>query len=955
MHAAMEDAEKVAQLIGKAYMSASDRLGREALRIFEKFRQKYGLTDAEARKILNKVVDKADINSLLNAIRNSGMKSSDLLKQLEAPAYAARLARLARLQRDIDSAMQEMYQLENKQSHDFYMDLAQDQFNRSMYEIQQRAGYGFSFSHVNKKHIEKMLNEPWSGKHFSKRIWSNTKHLAEELKDEMLVTLLTGRTDREAAHSIADKFSTGYMQARRLVRTEACWISNEMSMDSYEEAGIEKYRYVATLDLLTSQICRSLDGKEYKVSDRKPGTNCPPMHPWCRSTTIAAPTAEELATMKRRARDPATGKTYLVPASMTYEEWYRKYVEEEGTEEENKDTKKTQEEVRPVTESTETRPETEAVEIVIPEEPGFEDRTEQISNPFTWKDALTSEGLSQDEWKDRWEEFARPFETGVTEADKAAVMHDGDYGYFMTRNSYYINSQLYAPENKDKTLEEIFTRQDKDGVYRDLETVKALDRMIASHQTAEDAVYTRYVDKNGLSGIFGFSEAQIKRLQNAAKLDPAKLQKLNNSFAGKTSFSRAYTSTSAAKDKTVSDRPGWFERRLYVPKGTNAYAPTEARWEAETVFGRNLRTRIMKVDVSDDGRVVIHEMVEKEPVQAQAPQETSGGFRKGDPIPWQEAMTGANPNWSDAEDADKAYKGNCQKSVLAYEMRRRGYDVEAQPYEPKSRDEDLAYHNKYLQAFKDAKIERIHGTKDDPPKVDNPFGGIRERMAEWGNGSRGIVSLTWTWRRGGHVIMVEQINGETRFIDPQSGREADLTWISQNAELGQVDLIRTDKLEPTEMMWKEIVRPVRSAGVIQTGGHHYTAYEFENERDSKAREAYEKYSREYDVDLIAANTGFSKEEIMSIKRHIFFNKHRLYSKYGFFEPDYDMAVAWKRLREGKTLSRDILLLQHELLESKVEKMYNLSASEAHEIATREFDWATRVLEETEGGEADGLL
>ena len=86
------------------------------------------------------------------------------------------------------------------------------------------------------------------------------------------------------------------------------------------------------------------------------------------------------------------------------------------------------------------------------------------------------------------------------------------------------------------------------------------------------------------------------------------------------------------------------------------------------------------------------------------------------------------------------------------------------------------------------------------------------------------------------------------------------------------------------------------------------------------------------------------------------DKHRLYDGYGRFAPDYDMAVAWERLRNGKHLPRDITLLRHELLESQLEREYNLTAAEAHARATDIYDWWGQLVEEIgEGGESDGLL
>ena len=167
----------------------------------------------------------------------------------------------------------------------------------------------------------------WSGKHYSTRIWNNTKDLAQTLKEEMLVSLLTGRPERETAELISLKFASGAMQARRLVRTESAFVSGELTAKAYEECEIEKYRFLATLDLKTSKICRELDGKVFQVSERKKGQNYPPMHPWCRSTTISIIDEDILKKMERRAYDPKTGRTMMVPANMTYQQWYQKYVD----------------------------------------------------------------------------------------------------------------------------------------------------------------------------------------------------------------------------------------------------------------------------------------------------------------------------------------------------------------------------------------------------------------------------------------------------------------------------------------------------------------------------------------------------------------------------------------------------------------------------------------------------
>lgn len=328
MYHRMEDAEQTADLLAKVYRNSSMLLTHKAKDIFEKYMTKHGLSETQAWNLLNTMQDQTSLEELLNALRNkdSDKTKQELLRELEAPAYRVRIERLQDLLRQVDTVMQEVYQQEQLFDTSFFQNLCEDTYYHSIYSIQKRTGYGFSFSNISQKQISQVLSMNWSGSHYSQRIWKNTQELSETLKQELLVSLLTGRTDRETSEVIMNRCGAGAMQARRLVRTESCFLSGELTARSYEECGIEKYRYLATLDLRTSKICRELDGKIFSMKDRKAGKNYPPMHPWCRSTTISVIDEDELRNMKRRAYNPKTGCTETVPTNMTYDQWYKKYV-----------------------------------------------------------------------------------------------------------------------------------------------------------------------------------------------------------------------------------------------------------------------------------------------------------------------------------------------------------------------------------------------------------------------------------------------------------------------------------------------------------------------------------------------------------------------------------------------------------------------------------------------------
>lgn len=163
-------------------------------------------------------------------------------------------------------------------------------------------------------------------------------------------------------------------------------------------------------------------------------------------------------------------------------------------------------------------------------------------------------------------------------------------------------------------------------------------------------------------------------------------------------------------------------------------------------------------------------------------------------------------------------------------------------------------------------------------------------------------------------------------------------------------------LDKTENFKEFEEKYLKAANKIQSGGQVKDAWQRMEIKEKQAVKAYDKIKGTNDVAAIAKASGMSGKDIETIKNHIFFDMHELYDGKGTFFPSYDMAVAWKRLTDGVPEERDLLLLQHELLESQLEKEYNLTASEAHARTKKKYNWEQVIFDLFgEEGEPDGLL
>ena len=327
----MGTAEDTAAEMNAAIRQTSAYLEKEVKAVMRGM-QSFGISEAEARRILNAAGNESALQSLraaANRVADPAKREALLNAINSAGAYRYRITRIEALNRDVVKQCRELYKTENRAVTSALRNVAEESYYREIFGIQQETGLGFGFSQFSQRDVERILRSNWAGGNYSQRIWRDINGMTARLKRELLVSMLTGRSGEKTARIFRERFGVNAFCARRIVRTESAYVANAAQAQAYDEAGIERYRFIATLDSRTCECCAALDGKVFDLAKAKAGTNYPPMHPFCRSTTIADFGDEEFAQLERRAKDK-DGRTVKVPAGMTYEEWKELYVPNAG-------------------------------------------------------------------------------------------------------------------------------------------------------------------------------------------------------------------------------------------------------------------------------------------------------------------------------------------------------------------------------------------------------------------------------------------------------------------------------------------------------------------------------------------------------------------------------------------------------------------------------------------------
>lgn len=261
-------------------------------------------------------------------------------KQLENASACFHISRLEALKIRTQQSLETLFAKQQGIVGQTLGEVYRSGYYHTVFELQKGFALGWDIAGIDQRQLEKVLAKPWAvdGKNFSERIWGNKDKLIAEVHTELTRNIMLGQDPQKAIDAIAKKLNTSRVNAGRLVMTEEAYFSSLAQRDCFRELGVEQFEIVATLDSHTSEICQELDGTVRPMSDFEPGVTAPPFHVNCRSTTVPYfddefATEGSLASPAgasrngERAARGEDGKTYYVPADMTYKEWQQAFVE----------------------------------------------------------------------------------------------------------------------------------------------------------------------------------------------------------------------------------------------------------------------------------------------------------------------------------------------------------------------------------------------------------------------------------------------------------------------------------------------------------------------------------------------------------------------------------------------------------------------------------------------------
>ena len=574
-------AQQTFRSIEEPFDKAQQQIQSQIESWYARYASNNGISMMEARKQLSAAELKElqwDVQTYIKAGQENALDGR-WMKELENASARFHISRLEALKLRTQQQLEVAFGNQLDSVDGLMKELYQSGYYHTCFEIQKGFGLGWEIGQIDERKLSKVVSRPWAadGKNFSDRIWSQKTQMVNSLHQQLTRTIIQGKAPDEAIKEITkyvtDKTKNAKVAAGRLVMTESAFISSAAQKDAFKDLDVDEFEIVATLDSHTSEICQEMDGQHFPMKDFEPGVTAPPFHPYCRSTTVPYFDDEWGRSGERAARDEE-GNTYYVPADMKYPDWKDSFVD--GHTDELKpidpgDTIKVKEQKAV---DVEVPASNESDEDVIQDEPIPE-------RPIEYKESENKDYVR----------LMHGSQGSVSFEDRMQIAKhekpDGSQGgYVATTNYQTINSNMRKDGFTGNQLDE-----------DDLKTIESMRRAISQYQIDDDLVFTRYVNADYLSSVFGIqtklsSKAalenisdSITRISNPYVVKegiPLITQELQAQI-GNIITEKSFLSASAVPTKNImKDKSVIFKIRAKT--GTHCYVPVNRR-ESEIIFG----------------------------------------------------------------------------------------------------------------------------------------------------------------------------------------------------------------------------------------------------------------------------------------------------------------------------------------------------------------------------------
>ncbi|HDJ2984829.1 TPA: minor capsid protein [Staphylococcus aureus] len=253
---------------------------KELLAFYAKYAKDTGLNIQEVKKM----ADSFDVLAFSNKAKqfverkDFSEEANQSLKQYNLTMKISR-EKLLKQQLDLivkDSSLNLQNKIEDKLS---------DAVNR---EVKRQAHILGEHVQIDDTEVKAVVNSNFKGAKWSTRLWNDMELVQKEVERVTSHIVIRGRHPNEFVSEFKKQTNSTTYNASRLLVTESARVQTESQKIAYlKDLGEDgEYKYVAKIDSKTSKLCHSLNRKIFKVKDMIPGVNAPPMHPWCRSTTV---------------------------------------------------------------------------------------------------------------------------------------------------------------------------------------------------------------------------------------------------------------------------------------------------------------------------------------------------------------------------------------------------------------------------------------------------------------------------------------------------------------------------------------------------------------------------------------------------------------------------------------------------------------------------------------------